>query len=73
VVLKVATPALNVSVPSVAPPSLKVTVPVASLGPTDVVKVMLAPRAGVAVEVVRVVVVPAVETNTGTPLLALVS
>jgi hypothetical protein len=37
------------------------------------VKVTFKSRAAVAVEVVRVVVVPAVETNTGTPLLALVS
>ena len=53
----VATPALNVPVPSAVAPDMKVTVPVAAVGETVAVSVTLAPTLGVVVDAVSTVVV----------------
>jgi hypothetical protein len=53
----VATPELNVPVPSEVVPEKKVTVPVAAAGATVAVRVMLAPTAGVVVDAASAVVV----------------
>jgi hypothetical protein len=53
----VATPELNVPVPSEVVPDMKVTVPVAVEGETVAVNVTLAPTAGVVVDTASAVVV----------------
>ena len=68
-----ATPELNVPVPSKVVPDMKVTVPVAAEGATVAVSVTLAPTAGVVVEAVSVVVVAVVLTATETALEVLVA
>jgi hypothetical protein len=69
----VATPELNVPVPSEVVPDMKVTVPVAAEGATVAVSVTLAPAAGVVVDAVSVVVVVVVLTVTETALDVLVA
>ena len=56
-VVSVATPELNVPVPSEVVPDMKVTVPVAVEGETVAVNVTLAPTAGVVVDTASAVVV----------------
>ena len=55
--MSVATPEVNVPVPSEVVPEKKVTVPVAVEGATVAVSVTLAPTAGVVVDTARAVVV----------------
>ena len=55
--MSVATPEVNVPVPSEVVPEKKVTVPVAVEGETVAVKVTLAPTAGVVVDTASAVVV----------------